>query len=420
MATDPHLRRVSERDEYSPINPEALLISAYLEQGSFMPESQHVEDSDIVAWGKLWQGLKDYQGYAHKTPSLNYIKNAYPEFTFTPGVNVDYAASLVRKDAAARSLRMQIHAGLDALNDDDIDTAYGALDAMKRPRLKDLTPVSVFDHATVVEAFESSFIPLPFPTLRRAAKGIYPGEYWIEAARLGQGKTYVMLKYAAVAAKAGYNIGIHALEMPAGQVARRLHPMLTSDVETLRMLRSDSVSDHKKALDHIRENTLGSVSILDPSHGRINTTGAIADSCSKYDMVIVDHLGLMMTTDGHRAIEDWRYMAEISNICRETALSSGTPIFASAQINRAGETAGNKAPSSSNLAQSDAIGQDADVVLTMKRLNALVLVHSAQKMRNGANVDWFSEFNPAANRFDEISKDRADELSMLAEDISQR
>ena len=420
MATDPHLRRVSEREEYSPINPEALLISAYLEQGLFTPEAQHIEPSDISSWGQLWMLLENYQHASGQTPSMDYVKKLFPEFRPTSGVSVEYAAELVRQAAAERSLRMQIQASLDALKMDDLPNAYMALDKAKRPKTKALVGMDVFDHTAIEEGFPTSFIPVPFPTLARATKGIYPGEYWIQAARLGQGKTWLMLMYAVAAAKAGYHVGFHALEMPAGQVARRSHQLMTNSASVLALLRSDDIMDHKKALDYIKENVPGSISIFDPSHGRINTTGAITESASQYDIVFVDHAGLLMTKDGHRAIEDWRHMAEISNICREIALASGTPIFASAQINRAGETNGNKAPSVTNLSQSDALGQDADVVVTMKRLNALVMVHSAQKVRNGPNLDWFSEFNPAKNRFQEISKEKADELSLLADDIAHR
>ena len=74
---------------------------------------------------------------------------------------------------------------------------------------------------------------------------------------------------------------------------------------------------------------------------------------------------------------------------------------------------------SATLDRAEAL-RDADVVLTMKRLNSLVMVHSAQKVRNGPNLDWFSHFDPAGNHFEEISRTKADELSMMAEDIAAR
>jgi replicative DNA helicase len=423
MATNPRLNKLSDESEYSPINPEALLISAYIELGFFTPTASQIEPSDIISWGKLWHMLDTYSiASGGTTPSLDYVKKAYPEFNYTAGVNPDYAANLVRQASALRSLRLQIMSSLDALKLEDLEAAYGHLDKLHRPVTKSLQPVDVFDQNTIQDSFPTSKLNVPFNTLQYATGGIGPGEFWVQAARLGQGKTWLMLLYAAMIARDGYNVAFHALEMPAGQVARRTHQLLTHDKDILKLLKSENVHDRKKAIDHIRENTPGSISILDPSHGRINTTAAILESCSsgKYDIVMVDHAGLLMTADGHRAIEDWRYMAQISNICREITLNTSTPIFASAQINRAGDTNGGKAPSVSNLSQSDALGQDADVVVTMSRSSAMVMRHSAQKVRNGPNLDWYSRFDPAANRFEEISKEAASELNLMSKDISNR
>ena len=242
-------------------------------------------------------------------------------------------------------------------------------------------------------------------------------------ARLGQGKTWMMLMYAVEAAKRGYHVCFHALEMPAWQVARRSHQLMTNNSDILALLRSDDLTEHKRALDHIKDDMSingGTLEILDPSHGRINTTGAVAESCQRYDLVLVDHAGLMISADGHRAIEDWRVQATVSNIFRETTLATGTPIIASAQVKRAGETTGNKPPKASDLAQSDALGQDADVVIMSKRLNDLVMTNSGQKIRNGPTLDWFSRFDVKANRFEEISQAVADRISLQCDDIAHR
>jgi replicative DNA helicase len=277
----------------------------------------------------------------------------------------------------------------------------------------------VFDHASVAEAFEVSKIEVPYPTLARCTNGgIGPGELWYLAARLGQGKTWELLGYAAKAAKAGYSVGIASLEMPHKQVIMRsLKRLAGRDASLVRALNDDDVNEVKKAMDTIQATTPGRIDVFDPGHGRINTTSSIAEMCHDYDLVLVDHAGLLMTSDGRRAIDDWRAMAVISNVLREITLATGTPILAAAQINREGEKSHSSAPpKASNLSQSDALGQDADVVITMKRLSDRVMVHSAEKVRNGPNLRWYSRFEPDKARFEEISRDEASELGVLDED----
>ena len=123
----------------------------------------------------------------------------------------------------------------------------------------------------------------------------------------------------------------------------------------------------------------------------------------------MDYLGLVSLANGTRAIEDWRVMANISNQFKETCIASGLPIAAAAQINREGAR-GQDLPSLRTVAQSDAIAQDADVFVTMRRMGP-AMKYGLMKNRHGmSDLQFYSRFDPDEGRFEEITRDQAEQL----------
>lgn len=148
--------------------------------------------------------------------------------------------------------------------------------------------------------------------------------------------------------------------------------------------------------------------------GRVSP-GVVANRAQDYDLNIVDYVGLMYTDDGRPAIKDWREMAEISNQLKEIALSKSARIIGASQINREGDTHGRRPPRLKTLAQSDHLGNDGDVVLTMKRYG-LATVLSAEKNRHGeAERLFYTNFLPNDGDFREIDADTAEERRLDAE-----
>lgn len=421
MSSELHPLRVGFTAEDSVTSPEALLISALLESGQFTPEQVYVVDEDIEAWKKLWVFCCEYQLKAGCAPPQALVMARFPEFDLTPSISLPWAASKVREAAAARALRSQSREMLAALAADDLDGAFSAIETLKRPRGHRKDPANIFDHSVLEETFEVSKIEVPYRTLMVATHGgIGPAELWYLAARLGQGKSWELGGYAGKAATCGVNVGYVSLEMPCAPVTRRILMRMINtrkERELTAMLCSDDRGKVKEATDIIALRTPGKVDVVDPSHGRVNTTASIMEMATEYDLVVVDHVGLLMTSDGRRAIDDWRAQALISNVLREITLATGTPILAAAQVNREGErTGGHHPPKVSQLSQSDSLGQDADVVVTMNRLSERVMVHSAAKVREGPNLKWYTRFDPAKNLFHEISKDEAVDMAITDED----
>jgi replicative DNA helicase len=90
-----------------------------------------------------------------------------------------------------------------------------------------------------------------------------------------------------------------------------------------------------------------------------------------------------------------------------------------AQINRDGET-GNAPPKVKNLSQSDALGQDADVVLTMRaKPHDVATDFSIEKNRHGSSgIRFYTTFDPNTGVFTEISAEQAEDAVINAEALA--
>jgi replicative DNA helicase len=253
---------------------------------------------------------------------------------------------------------------------------------------------------------------MPWSVLQETTGGCAPGDLWYVAARLGQGKSWTLGAIARHALLQGKKVMMFSLEMPKKQVLTRVHSMLAPELginvrhSDLHGKTYDPIA-YKKLLGVIKERVPGELYVVDTSKGSISTNH-IQSLSEGMDMVLIDYAGLLASPFGGRAVDDWRTMAAISNIMKEVAITNNVPIISAAQINREGDTTGSRPPRVKNLAQSDALGQDADVVVTHKRLSKTVMVYSVEKNRHGeSDVLWHTRFIPNEGRFEQISLERA-------------
>jgi DnaB-like helicase C terminal domain len=392
--------------------PEALLITAFLNTGSFDLDRYHVDSDMIASWRKVWDFCIDYQAKEGVAPPVSLVLDRFPDFEMSHDVGCTWASSEVIDAHAIRTARVLTGTAAAALEDKDLKVFYETISQVTPPRTFTKEALSAFDHALLEERFDMGHYEVPWPTLTRATSGgIADSELWYVAARFSNGKTFTLARMAArVADTAPVRIGFASFEMPAAQIGERiLAGLCGSDSGLFAQLTGDDIGGRKAAQDILMAKTLGSVKIYDPSHLAINTIEHVRDMCADYDLVFLDHVGLMKSRGGKRAIEDWRVMAEISNQLRELTLSSGTSVIAAAQINRAGENEHTAyPPKAKDLAQSDALGQDADVIITQKKRSRRLLSMGAEKVRNGPTAHWFARFDPKRNRFNEVDKETAD------------
>jgi replicative DNA helicase len=217
---------------------------------------------------------------------------------------------------------------------------------------------------------EVTGIPTGFTDLDRMTAGLQEGDLIIVAGRPSMGKTAMALNIGEhVALHAKLPVAVFSMEMGATQLAMRLIGSVGRlDQKDLRIGRLASEDWEKLTVALGRLNdapilvdetpALTAMEVRSRARRLLRTYG-------KLGLVIVDYLQLMQaTTSGeNRATE----ISEISRSLKALAKELHVPVMALSQLNRSLEQRPNKRPVMSDLRESGAIEQDADVILFIYR-----------------------------------------------------
>jgi hypothetical protein len=146
--------------------------------------------------------------------------------------------------------------------------------------------------------------------------------------------------------------------------------------------------------------------IADTTHGPISPLSIAAQiERNKPDAVYLDYITLMDTADVNG--DDWKSIGRLSKSLKQVAQQYQVPIVAAAQLNR-NAAQGKDLAGPESLAESDAIGRDADAVITMKQLSKHVIAFKLAKYRHGRDgYTWYTKFLPNTGHFEEITFDEA-------------
>ena len=211
-----------------------------------------------------------------------------------------------------------------------------------------------------------------FSMLDKLTGGWQKTDLVIVAARPGMGKTAWALATALSTAKAGNKVLVFSLEMSARQLMQRLISSEAS-IDTMR-LRSGRITDTDQSNMERSAQTISELPIwIDDAPGLTITDlrGRARRHKMKYglDLLVVDYLQLLNGSADER--KRGNREQEISSIARglkSLAKELEIPVISLAQLSRAVETrGGNKRPQLSDLRESGAIEQDADIVSFLYR-----------------------------------------------------
>ena len=213
-------------------------------------------------------------------------------------------------------------------------------------------------------------VPTGFSDLDRFTSGLQPGDLVVVAGRPSMGKTSLALNIGEhVALAAGLPVVVFSMEMGASQLALRLIGSVGRlDQHKLRTgrLAADDWEKLTSALGRLNEApilidetpALNAIEVRSRARRLMKTYG-------KLGLVIVDYLQLMQasTSGENRATE----ISEISRSMKSLAKELKVPVMALSQLNRSLEQRPNKRPVMSDLRESGAIEQDADLILFIYR-----------------------------------------------------
>jgi replicative DNA helicase len=215
-------------------------------------------------------------------------------------------------------------------------------------------------------------LPTGFTDFDRITGGLRPGDLVIIAGRPSMGKTTLavnMAEYAAVSPDLRASVVIFSMEMPTEQLLTR---MLSSIGHVpLNSIRSGKISDEDWVRITAATSQLNEARIfidetpsLTPTELRARARRLKREN-KGLDLIIVDYLQLMQVpgTKENRATE----IAEISRGLKALAKELAVPVIALSQLNRGVEQRTEKKPVMSDLRESGAIEQDADLILLIYR-----------------------------------------------------
>ena len=210
-----------------------------------------------------------------------------------------------------------------------------------------------------------------FYDLDKMTAGLQPGDMVVLAARPSMGKTAFALNIAEhVAVQEGLPAVVFSMEMGAAQLALRMVGSLGRIDQ--QHLRTGKLADHEwgqlsEAVERLRNVSLfiDETPGLTPAELRARARRQ-ARSCGKLGLIVIDYLQLMTGSGGseeNRATE----LGEISRGLKSLAKELQCPVIALSQLNRSVESRTDKRPMMSDLRESGAIEQDADVIMFIYR-----------------------------------------------------
>ncbi len=299
--------------------------------------------------------------------------------------NVTHYATIVKEKSTRRALINQAQQIVESAFDGDLDTDEVMDDAERRifqvadKRIRSgFVPLSelVRDSFATIEKLQShkglvTGVPTGFTELDEMTSGLQPGDLVIVAARPSMGKTSYVLniaQYCSTHLEAPMTVGFFSLEMSKEQLFMRL---LTSEARLdSHRLRSGflSTDDYGKLVHAIGRLEQARIFIDDTASIGVLEMRAKARRLQAehgLHLLIIDYIQLM--TGRGRFDNRQQELASISRSLKGLAKELRCPVIALSQLSRAPESRSDHRPQLSDLRESGALEQDADLVMFIFR-----------------------------------------------------
>lgn len=262
-------------------------------------------------------------------------------------------------------------------------------------------------------------IPTGLRELDRLTAGWQQGDLNIIAARPSVGKTAFALHLALAAGRAGKHVLVNSLEMQGERLGDRWLCAQAANVDAghLKTGLLDA-GERQQALESARLLSALPVYVDDNpkmSMDHIRSSALLQKSKGRCDLLIIDYLQLCEMKSGQKNRNREQEVAEASRKAKLIAKELDIPVILLCQLNRECEMRADKRPALSDLRESGAIEQDADVVMLLYRPALYGLTSERRskfpseglgmvilaKHRNGETGDVYFGHNPAMTKIGE-------------------
>lgn len=392
------------------------------------PAARGITSKFFHSYPDEWAWIERYVSTRKRAPSKGAFANRFPEFRLRKVDDVEEYCEEVRKSHVQTETTAAIQEIIQDLEDGSIDKAVKKMHSSALKIESQMGGMSgdadIIEHYEDVvdeamrrvartQEFGMAGLPTGFPTLDERLGGFQPGWVVIVAARLGQGKSWSLVRMACAAAFSGFNVQYDSLEQSRAEIAMRVHTFASSEYGRQTFRNTDlaqgknfSPREYKEFLRGLKHDVKGKLHIADNSRGIITPlTIAAQIERNRPDGIFLDYLTLM-----ENSTDDWRGVAKISGALKQIAQQYGVPIIAAAQLNRSAAL-GKDVPGTETLAESDNIGRDADAVITGRQLSKHIVAFKVAKFRHGRDgYTFYTKFLPNTGHFEEITFDEAQDV----------
>ena len=227
-----------------------------------------------------------------------------------------------------------------------------------------------FQHLSSIKSNDKGVtgIQTSFRHLDQMTSGFQRGDLIILAARPSMGKTALSLNMAVNAARNGHCVGYFSLEMSAEQLTLRL--LSTESGILHHSIRNATISSEEWVeLTHVAADLAEMKMYIDDTAGlnlmELRAKARKLKAQSNVDFLVIDYLQLLHTNKKHE--NRHQEVSEISRSLKALAKELQIPIVALSQLSRAVDSRMDRRPMLSDLRESGAIEQDADVIMFLYR-----------------------------------------------------
>lgn len=351
--------------QYGIIYEAMIELNLERKQVDFITLSDRLKEKDVPAEVVSIESLRDIVTAVPTSANIRYYAGIVAE-----------KATLRRLIKAAGEIENNCYEGRENIEYILNDTESKIFDLVQRRNTDEFEPMSKVVIRTMrgieaaykaggsVTGISTGFLDLDYMT-----SGLHGSELILIAARPAMGKTAFVLNIAQhMAVRDKKNVVLFSLEMGKEQLVSRLFALEANVMAS--HLRNGRLNDDEWTKLAEASNVLGSSHmIIDDTPGI--TVQNLRSKCRKYklekglDVIIIDYLQLM--TGSGRTESRQQEISEISRSLKLLARELNVPVIALSQLSRAVESRPDKRPMMSDLRESGAIEQDADVVMFIYR-----------------------------------------------------
>lgn len=310
-----------------------------------------------------------FQFYKEEKEKEDYVQRATPVLErFNRNSELDFSSALLELRSALQDLERPK------------DLAGHSLKETVRQRIEYFAQTAPRRLKTGIEPLDT------------ATGGLEQDEFFVVSARLGIGKSWIGQFIAANLASQGKTVLFYSGEMTAEQVGARIDTIWAEGgISQFLYSRNRLTDEEKEGLQDKVSRIAGDVIVFTPKD--LSTSACRPSDVSKLiniyhpDVVVLDQLSLM-EPDGVRLSSDPERKAELSFQLKTLQAKDPRPFILISQLNRGAQ---NEEATAANIAGSDRIGQDASLIIALKRKDDRLRI-TILKARNFKPQDGPIEF----------------------------